>query len=192
MKRAALTLASLAVILGLAAEARAVPPILAAPSGRPFEGYGGLGGAFDVKASAAHQFKLIAGFAWHFFGQPHGPAVALELQPAFGSSFFTFIVGPKFKWDFQIIKDLALYIAPYLQLGYQYSGSNVCIKDPFSGQERCESGGGSAFNLQFGAEGKLILAQRGVVFFRPLQLNFGIASSTAISYDLIVGGGVIF
>jgi hypothetical protein len=172
--RAAATL--LAAILCLASEAAAAPPpaILVAPSGRPFEAYGGLGGAWNVRADAGHQFKLVEGFAWHFLGQAHGPAIALELQQGFGGA-VTFVVGPRFKWDFQILRALAIYVAPFLQLGYLRASSS------------------SAFNLQFGGETKLILAQRAAVFWRPFQLNFGfLGDRTSFAYDLIIGGGVIF
>jgi hypothetical protein len=179
-KQTVCAVAALLAALCLAAEAGAVPPILTPPSGRPFEPYGGLGAAFMVKPSPGiHQFKLVQGFAWHFLRrQAAGPAVALELQEGFGGGLVSFVVGPKFKWDFQVVRSLALYAAPYLQLGVGVASAKG---DP-----------GSAFNLQLGGEAKLILAQRWVVYWRPIQLDFYIAGDTVITYDMIFGGGVIF
>jgi hypothetical protein len=57
------------------------------------------------------------------------------------------------------------------------------------------SGGGSGnyFDMQLGFEGKLMLADRAFVFFRPLTLDFGTDGNAFVfRWDIMAGGGVTF
>jgi hypothetical protein len=190
MKRAITTLAGLAVILGSAVGYAEIPPILR-PGTRPMWASLGMGGAINVKDSGS-QFKLTQDFGYHFtssFGGPSaGPAIAIVLQEGFGNNFISFEIGPRFVWDIPVVQNLGLYLSPSLTLGYAYAGTSVDC-GPYVD---C-GGGASAFNLGLAFAAKLILADRGMVFFQPFGIDMGIrGEGVSVRYDLIFGGGVIF
>jgi hypothetical protein len=153
-----------------------------APGTRPMFAALGLGPAILVAPSSGGftQFKLEQEFGYHFSGDSSGPALGLAISESFGGGGFIFQPGPKFWWDIQI-GDYAIYVSPQAKLGYALI-----------------SGGGTAhaFNWQLGAEGRIILGDRGLLFFRPLAFDFfagdAIGGSFAMRYDLMFGGGVTF
>lgn len=179
MKRSTMFLAALSLlVLGGIAHAQ-VPQILAPPQGRPFTAWGALGGAIGLNNWGGSAFALEQGFGWHFTGRFDGPAIGIGIQEAFGGGATNLRVGPRFFWDIQPSSTLALLLSPYAQLGLAYI-----------------TGGGNglaAFDLQFGFDGKLVLGQRGWVFFRPMAFDIAIRSEgTAAAYLLMFGGGAIF
>ena len=191
MMRAAITLASLLVFLASEPARAQIPPMLRSGT-HPMWASMSMGPAINVKDSAT-QFKLIQTFGYHFQGNAAGPALAFDLQEAFGNGFTTIELGPKFVWDFPIVQSLGLYLSPSAMLGYAWAGTGGSCYT-YYGQEFCTGGGGgSAFDMQFGFEGKLIIGDRGLVFFRPFTLDVGIFDGvTMIRYDLMFGGGVTF
>jgi hypothetical protein len=196
-------------------EARAVPPLVRAGT-HPFWasfGFGPAAGiadgeadfeyngrviARDANINAPTQIKLVETFGYHFFGNAEGPALALELQESFGDDAFTFQVGPKFLWDFRLVNGLGLYLAPTLLLGYMHVSPT---EDLPAGLDVAANG----LSIRIGLEVKLILADRALLFFRPINLDintfdttisYGSSSAsgwaTILRWDMIFGGGVIF
>lgn len=204
MKRALITLMVVALSFSAAVTAEAqekkgvpaaeaegmdVPEILQ-PGQRAFWGAMYLGPAIGANASFT-QFKLIQTFGWHFFGESYGPAIAVELQESFGGGGVAIEVLPKFVWDFQIIKNLGLYLSPGVGVGVAHITAGYL------------GGGFTAATIQFTFDGKLTLlassdsAVAWEVFFRPFSLDImagraGPFSYTAVRLDLLFGGGVIF
>ncbi len=188
MRRAALAVAFFSVLLS-AVPAQAVPPILR-PGTRPWWASLQMGGAILARPRVSEvctpffgcvggagwldQFKLVEEIGYHFSGNASGPAIAFDLQESFNGPVF-FEMGPKFVWDIPIIQDLGLYLSPSGMIGYAYI-----------------EGGTHKFDLQIGFEGKLMLADRAYVFFRPFTLDFLISDDLILRYDIMFGGGVTF
>jgi len=182
--------------LGSVARADDIPTVLR-PGTHPWYGGLDLGGAIGVHNSGS-RFKLVEFIGYHFYGNASGPALGLDIQESFGSG-TTLELGPKFIWDIPIIRNLGLYLTPSAMIGYGYEakggGEGGLCYDPFVGYYACGGGGGGSanfFDMQFGFEGKLMLADRAFVFFRPLTLDFGINSGFAFRWDIMSGGGVTF
>jgi hypothetical protein len=193
MRRAVLTIAALSLLL-LSGVANAQPALLA-PGTHPMWASMALGPAISVKDSGT-QFKLIETFGYHLMGSAAGPAIAFDMQEGFGNSFTSIELGPKFLWDIQPVHNLGLYLAPSLMIGYLYhtgsGGGNCGLADALGLPCGGGSSGASAFDMQIGFEGRLVLADRWLVSFRPFTLDLGIRSSVSIRYDMMFGGGAIF
>ena len=181
--------------LGSVARADAIPTVLR-PGTHPWYGGLALGGAIGVHNSQS-QFKLIEFIGYHFSGNSSGPALGLDIQESFGGGATTLELGPKFLLDIPIIRNLGLYLTPSVMLGYGYVdvGGVGCIPNYYYGG--CYGGGGgggsSFFAMQFGFEGKLMLADRAFVFFRPFTLDFLVnGDGFAFRWDIMFGGGVTF
>jgi hypothetical protein len=196
MKRAVLLSTIICGLFAMESMSRAEIPPLLRPGTHPMWASlamgGGLGvswssGGYSGGAGGASQFKLIEQFGYHlssnFGGPAAGPAIAIDLQESFGGDTSTVIeILPRFVWDIPIIQNLGLYLSPSLGIGYAriFGGDGV-----------------NAATIQLDFEGKLILGDRGFVFFRPFGLDI-MASSvngnsyTLVRWDLMFGGGVIF
>ncbi len=164
-----------------ATEARAQDII--EPGTRPMWAALALGPAIGVVDVGVTQFKLEQEFGYHFSGDSSGPAIGANIGESFGSGAVVVQPGAKFWWDIQILDDMAIYISPNAKLGYG---------GVFAGGASAHS-----FNWQVAAEGKVILGDRGLVFFRPLALDFFAGdgfglNGFAMRYDLMFGGGVTF
>jgi hypothetical protein len=196
MKRALVMLAGLAVLSSSSARAE-IPPILR-PGTHPWFGSLSLGVAGKLKDTPT-QFKLVEAVGYHFSGNAGGPAIVFELQESLsdeaGSTAYVVEIGPKFQWDIPIVQNLGLYLTPSVMLGYSragWSGNNVF---GFGGVPSS-----NGFTLQFGFEGRLILADRGLVFMRPFTIDVGggqadcngCGFNTGVRWDFLMGGGVIF
>ena len=193
MRRVVLLSTVLFSMLALGSVARAddIPTVLR-PGTHPWYSGLDLGGAIGVHNSAS-QFKLGEFIGYHFSGNASGPALGFDIQESFGNGATTLELGSKFIWDIPIVRNLGLYLTPSAMIGYTYvdvGSQNVC----FLGYCESVGGGGSAnyFDMQFGFEGKLMLADRAFVFFRPLTLDFLINSGFAFRWDIVAGGGVTF
>jgi hypothetical protein len=193
MRRAVLTTAALSLLL-LSGVANAQPAVLA-PGTHPMWASLALGPAINLDHSAT-QFKLIETFGYHPMGRAAGPAIALDVQEGFGNHFTSIEVGPKFLWDIQPVHNLGLYLAPSLMIGYLYhtgsGGGNCGLADALGLPCGGGSSGASAFDMQIGFEGRLVLADRWLVSFRPFTLDLGIRSDVSMRYDMMFGGGAIF
>lgn len=147
----------------------------------------GLTGCNDQGCSDASNFtqiKLAQEIGYHVSGNGKGFAIGGSLEEAFGDNLLRFQPGVKMWWDIQPSADLALYIAPSLKAGYALFHVDV-------------NGLGSdtdhAFNAQVGVAGRLVLGDRGMVFFRPFTLDtFFTENAVLITYDVMVGGAVTF
>lgn len=153
--------------------------------------YGGFEG------DAPNQFGLRQTFGVHFSGRAEGPAVAIDLQESFGDDFFVFALVPKFVYDIPLVRGLGLYLSPMAGLGYMMADPDCTC--PFGWDcGVCDSYHG--LTLQFGFEGKLIIGDRGLVFFRPFDLEIDMLYiddpvdefGTTVRYGILFGGGVIF
>jgi hypothetical protein len=203
MKRL-ITLLTLAAVLAVPSFANAeIPPVLregthpmwAAGTMGPVVGvrdpeFKGLFG-YTVRIEAPTQFGFFQTFGYHFSGRADGPAIAVDLQEGFGDDWIVFAIVPKFVWDIRIVPGLGLYLSPMAGFGFMTAapdcGPNI----------DCDNANG--LTLQFGFEGKLILGDRGLVFFRPFHLEVDVMShpmpdefGTTLRYGLLFGGGVIF
>jgi hypothetical protein len=184
MKRSVLSLFALTVLIGSALPAQAIPPILR-PGTRPMWASGAFGPAINL-SDAWGQFKLTQTFGYHFSGTAAGPAIAIDLQESFGQHLTTFELVPNFVWDIAIVDGLGLYLSPSAGLGFVHVGA-----DGYSGS--------NGLTLQFGFAAKLILGDRGMVFFRPINIDILMGDSggnvgwqTRARWDMLWGGGVIF
>jgi hypothetical protein len=187
MKSTFTTATILTALVSLPAIASAEPPTVLRAGTHPWFASFSLAPALSLSNSAT-QVKIGQGFGWHFLGDASGPALAIELQESFGGNVFAFQPGAKFLWDIQIVDDLGLYLTPSAMFGIAYASGS----DAFG-----NSASAVGFDMQFGFEGKLVLGDRGFVFFRPFTLDVGIGASpvgngTAIRYDLLFGGGITF
>ena len=124
---------------------------------------------------------LVADFGWHFDGNGEGPAIGGTIEQTFGSGLYTFTPAAKFWWDIEIA-DMAIYIAPFGKAGYMLG-----------------TGGGQTvhgFNLGFGAEGRVVLDDRWMLFARPAQIDliFGDVGGDTVtaSASFFIGGGATF
>lgn len=178
-----------ALLLGATAEAQAVPRILR-PGTRPWVFIGGLGFSGAVFGdwgtsryyrgnwrSELHRFKLMEDIGGHFSGDASGPALGASFEQSFNEHYFMFEAGPKFWWDIQPVKDLGLYIAPEVRIG-----PAVSVNGDAHGW----------FNTQMGCSGRLILGDRGIVFFKPFTLDLlaDFDGSWVGFWDVMLGGGV--
>ncbi len=199
MRRAVLLSTVLFSMLALGSVARAddIPTVLR-PGTHPWYAGLDLGGAIGIHNSES-QFKLGEFIGYHFSGKASGPALGFEIQEAFGGGVTTLELGPKFLWDIPIVRNLGLYLTPSAMIGYGYvsaggGGGGLCY-DYEGFVYPCGGGGGSGsfFDMQFGFEGKLMLADRAFVFFRPLTLDFGTDGNAFVfRWDIMAGGGVTF
>jgi hypothetical protein len=165
-----------ASVLTAAATAHAEDDLIA-PGTRPMWAALALGPAIGIKPSGVTQFKLEQEFGYHFQGDSSGPAVGFNIGESFGDGLTVIQPGGKFWWDIAILEDKAIYLSPSAKLGY---GGFF--------------GGGSfhTFNWQLAVEGKVVLADRAVLYFRPFALDFFAGSEFVVRYDIMFGGGVTF
>lgn len=164
--------------------------------------------SLDDTPTTPTQFKLGQGFGYHFSGTFSGPAIAFEVQESFGDEFTLLEMGFKFLWDIQVLKGIAFYLSPSITLGIIHMSDEKCIS--IHDKEICVDISMDGWTLQFGFAGKLILANRALLFFRLVTIDVmrgtvvfpiptGTSSSSSSSawktgarYDLLFGGGIIF
>ncbi len=168
-----------------------IPEILGEAEGRAFWASLAMGPAIGMYGVGT-QFKLIQTFGWHFSGGATGPALAFDISEAFAGGYFTLDMVPRFVWDIHIIEDLGLYLSPSGGLGFSYSTFGAC-KTTTGGGVICPYSSWVAFHATMAFDGKLILQNRWLVFFRPLGLDFyAHGNGTAMRFSVMFGGGAIF
>lgn len=142
----------------------------------------GINKKFDAKNGS--RGKLALDFGYHFDGAMEGPAIGATVEQTFSNKFYVINPAFKFWWDIQPVDGLGLTIAPFAKAGYAgaFCGGNECP--------------GHAFNLGFGAEGRLVLDDIGLVLVRPLQFDNYLGNmfdeTFLLTYSFLVGGGLIF
>lgn len=180
------------------------------PGTRPGFFSGGVGPSFvvcygsdcDLRGDIA-QFYGTLDFGWHLMGKGfEGPAIGANIHGGFGrvANFDTgrFGAGFKFWWDIQLKDDLGLYLTPFAQVGptsFFYESDRYCYYDPSLGRRVCPNASNDEhfFNAQFGMMARLILGDRGLVYFQPVTFDTVFNGDGAgLLYHLELGGGVIF
>jgi hypothetical protein len=184
MKRAVI-IPSLAlwIIVASHGSAAAEPPALLRAGTRALFASLALGPAVQLEDTPT-QFKLAQTFGYHFSGRSDGEAIAIDVQESFGKSFVAINIVPRFVWDIQVIDDLGLYLTPSAGLGVS-----------FWVPEQGDVIPGLTFQFAFAV--KLLLADRWLVFFRPVGLDVHPMTSndqwsTGVRYELMLGGGATF
>jgi hypothetical protein len=142
--------------------------------------------AFSIGPSIAllhspNQLLMEQTYGHHFSRDASGPAIALDLQEHVAGGMFVLQTGPRFVYDIRIVRGLGLYLAP--SVGFEYTFST--------------GGPHNGFSVPFLFKVKLVLANRGLVFFQPVGIDLMALfrpdnSYVALQYDLMFGGGVIF
>ncbi|MBW2522561.1 MAG: hypothetical protein JRI23_00230 [Deltaproteobacteria bacterium] len=175
------------VLLGSTVEAQAAPRVLR-PGTRPWVFLGGLGftgnfwvdyGGYSYRGyrSRLHQFKLMQDIGGHFSGDASGPALGASFEESFNGDFWRLQAGPKFWWDIQVVKSMGIYVTPEVRIGPAVWGNGDAH---------------GFFNQQIGCSGRLILADRAIVFFKPISVDlFTDFDGWWFGYwDVMAGGGV--
>lgn len=168
----------------LVEEGRGPAPSIVAPGTRGMFATFSLAPAFGLSANSATQLKLGQAFGFHFSGDAEGFAIGGELQESFAGGAFALAVGPKAWFDFAVSRDYGVYIAPTVMMGLGYVSVD--------GYYGFGSSSAAGFDMQFGVEAKVVLADRGLLFVRPVTIDLAIGSQVAVRYDLVFGGGVTF
>lgn len=156
----------------------AVPPILREGT-HPFWFGFGMGPAIAL-VNSPNQYLLTQTFGYHFMGDASGPAIAVDVQEHVFGNLFVFQLGGRFVWDIRIVPNLGFYLSPSVGLGYTFSSA------PNHG-----------LTIPFAFKAKLILGNRGFVFFQPFCMDLMTFfrpqnEYVALQYDILFGGGVIF
>jgi len=171
--------------------AAGVPPALQPTKNRPMQFLFGFGPSFGIGGSRwiygdcgpgnncnyyrygfggryGGAFKLSQEFNYHFSGNASGPAIGILLNEEFSGPYFGFNIAPKFTYDIQPMKNLALYISPSVSFGYHldhyaayYWGSGYGYGYNYH-----------AANLQFGVALKLIIKDRFIAFLQAPNFDF--------------------
>jgi len=162
--------------------------------GNPYCGGGWYGGH--------GAFKITQEFMGHFSGDASGPALGILMNQEFSGGYFGLNIAPKFTYDIQPKKGLALYISPSASLGYHLTHYNYGYYNNYN------YGGANyhAANMQFGVALKLILADRWLVWVQTPNIDLtigpgnyycgnaftGCGTYVRARYDFLLGGGVTF
>jgi hypothetical protein len=166
---------------------------LLTPSTRPHFFVGAIGPSFygindaerapGFRAGVFYRGKLALDYGYHFSGDGEGAAIGVTIEQSFDSNFYVFNPGFKFWYDI-MIADMAIYVAPFFKAGYAFGACDGCGTNDH------------AFNLALGAEGRVVLDDRWMVLFRPIQLDsyFGdfFDQVFVLNYDILIGGGLTF
>jgi hypothetical protein len=206
--------AAAAVIAFDGGEASAAPDVIR-PGTRPGFFSGGVGPSFaaigcgdgncsnDIHIT---QFYGTLDFGWHLMDEGfEGPAIGANIHGGYGDVGFygggvgRFGAAFKFWWDIQPVDDIGIYATPFASAGWTsliFDFRDYCVVfDPRFG---CVEYGGRDhwvhfFNLQIGAMARLVLGDRGLVYFQPVTFDtlFN-GDGVGLFYHFELGGGVIF
>lgn len=129
---------------------------------------------------APNQLLLVQTFGHHFTHRSGGPAIAIDVQEHLTGGLFVFQTGPRFVYDIRVARGLGFYLSP--SIGLEYTLTSI----PHHG-----------FSFPFLFKMKLVLGRRGLIFFQPVGIDLMALfrphrNYTAMQYDLLFGGGVIF
>jgi len=189
--------------MATASPARAIPSVLRAGS-RPMFASFHLGPAIELTGDWGSQLKIGQEFGYHFSGRFEGPALGISVEESFtnctaasGVDCVSVELGPKLWWDFALVPGLGLYLTPMVRLGF----THVHISATIFGQDF--DGAANAFGIQLGLAVRLLLGDRGLVFFRPITMDMAIGGPDddlkqvyddhfGMRWDLVFGGGVTF
>jgi hypothetical protein len=170
-------------------DAQAATPRIIRPGTRPYVYMGGIGAGFSINngfGTATGQFTLHNTLGFHFSGESHGPALGGDLDLMISGD-FAFVVGPRFWWDIPI-NNMGVYVSPFVRMGFaMFIPGNVGGLIPAR----------AAFNLKFGARGKVILNNKISLFIELPGFNmFFVPTSVglfvAVEYQFLLGAGITF
>lgn len=181
----ALAVAGMLALLLVAGPAQAIPRELRSSS-RPWFATFGLGPAIRIDDMPT-QMKLEQAIGYHFFGKGSGPALGGVLTESFGNHFYQIGIGLRFWWDIQPVAGLGLYLAPMMQIGWSLFGWETNCPANWNCDDTA-----NYFDWQIGFEPRLVIGDRGIVFFRFVTLNPFFGNNVGLRYDLVFGGGVTF
>jgi hypothetical protein len=136
-----------------------------------------LAPALDIQNSAS-QLKFAQDVGYHLSGTSEGWAVGFTMQQSVGASAFVFETGPKVLYDYLLSDRYGVYLSPSFMMG--------------PGASSVSHSSSGFFDMQFGFEAKMLIDDRGLIFFRPFSLDLQVASTVAMRYDVIFGGGATF
>ncbi len=161
--------------------ANARTPRLLRAGTNPFVFKFGIGPALRID-DVPTQFRMTQEIGYHLMGGGDGPVLGFSFAEAFGRNAVTFQLGPDFWYDIQPVRGLGLYLAPMFHVGYSLLSFEAGRNDVTY----------HFFDIRFGFEISLVLGNRGVVFFRPFEMNMFVGDWFGARYDLLFGGGVTF
>jgi hypothetical protein len=148
-------------------------------------GRGGCIGPASAGGFFGTQFQFNNEVGVHLgTGAGHGPAIGGILILGFGGAGFGLATrfSPQFKfwYDIPIKKEYAIYLTPGVSAGYSgyYGAFGTAVH---------------FFATQATFAGRLVIKDRGIVFFQPVTLDIQANGLGAfISFNIIAGGGVTF
>ncbi len=166
------------------------------PGTRPWFFAGAIGPTFfglnrnrvGFRGGVEARARVALDFGYHLDGEFEGPALGGTVEQTFSDADTFYVINPAFKfwWDIQVVDEYGIYIAPFGKAGY---AGALCGERRFG----CPY---HAFNIGFGAEGRLILNDRGLVLLRPIQLDTYLGDffneTFWLNYSVLIGGGVIW
>jgi hypothetical protein len=182
LARRVLVLIVVVFALGAAAPAEAIPRVVRS-STRPWFATFGFGPAIKID-DLPNQFKLEQVIGYHFMGRGDGPALGGAVFQAFGDEWFNVGLGLRFWWDIQPVSGLGLYLAPYMHIGWSLFSYGDCPRNADCTQ--------NYFDWQIGFEPRLVLGDRGMIFWRFVVINPLFGQHIGARYDMMFGGGVTF
>ncbi len=160
-----------------------------------------------VPAITASQFptqptpKFEQSLGYHFNGGSDGLAAGAVLQQEFGAAFNSFVIGGRLQIDAPLSANHGVYLTPSFTLGFRIL-SDVDRGDGYS--YSYSYGDGPPFflaSLQFGLAGKVLLADKLLLTFRPATVHVsaptpdelgGDPDPVILSLDVMAGIGVTF
>lgn len=170
-----LTATLFGALAGMGRADAAIPPALR-PSTQPGFFQFEMGPAVSLH-DHVNQFKMAFAGGYHLFGGGDGPALGASMQFGFGHDVFGFQMGPRFWWDIPVVPGLGLYLTPVAQLGYAVVSNSHTWH---------------FLNVQFGFEPRLVINNRGLVYFRFFTIDMFFGEEVAARYDMMFGGGLTF
>ncbi len=142
----------------------------------------GCGGGVCGSGFGFTQFQLINEIGVHLgTGAGHGPAIGGIILLGFGGPFSPIRFSPQFKfwYDIPVTKKYAIYVTPGASAGYGMLATHGLVESFFATQITCA--------------GRLVLKDRGLVFFQPVTADIAAnGSGVAFGWSIIAGGGVTF
>ncbi len=133
---------------------------------------------------------IHAELGFHLNGTPKGPALGFILQNEIGyndpfdGAPIGFVVAPKFQWDIQPVKGLAVYIAPNVSVGYHGVTCRSCRTFDVA----------HFADMQFGASIRAVVNDRFIAWLMlpQFQVMIGTDLDFVVRYQAMTGIGIAF
>jgi hypothetical protein len=171
-----LTASALSYVAPLPARAEQVLEIIR-PGTRPAWFGFSLAPALDI-TNSANQMKIAQDVGYHLSGDSSGFGLGFTMQQSVFNSAFVFEAGPKASYDVLISDTMGVYITP----SFMFGGGGSSVAGSSSG----------FFDMQVALEGKMLINDRGLIFFRPVSFDMQFGNVVAARYEIVFGGGATF